>query len=517
MAEKKQGNVVEWCAALVPLGRVFDADREIFASEGLLFVDLEGEMVGHYIDEPGLLVSRAGELLAATAADAEQGAPGLPGRIRVASGALGEALRATHPEIEQVVAPTPEIDEVLPSLRAVLRDDHALEVRYFTDDRDADALAAFFRAFAAVYRAAPWDHVAVGWPVSITIPALGLEKRPLLVLGRGRAPKSFTLVENLDDLNRYLDVGPDRLAFEDFGTPLNMPPHLRFGFHGPQAAGRNRVRDIALYGWELADVDDPYPVVDAITEGGEARAVTSDEHAIAEAVALAFVEIVARASGELAAAWKGGAPFERTVTVAPHARGEMAVTLRAPHEDETSRPRRADGPLGQLRDPVVPEGHVDDREVRLAIEDDLVAAFSHSPEAAGLERLEPCRMVMHFAAEPLGVNIATMDADQLEGVLCDILPANMTISAAEASWIVEVSRAFLAFLKRAHALPGADALLAVLDEDAAAALIRDMADGRNLGLAKAVLQRGKPAASRWISRGHRALDREDRRPGHERW
>ena len=61
-------------------------------------------------------------------------------------------LRAAHPAIEIVCAPTPEIDAVFAAMRERM-DAHAdTEQTYLSDDIGANAVASFFRA------AVPSDH-----------------------------------------------------------------------------------------------------------------------------------------------------------------------------------------------------------------------------------------------------------------------------------------------------------------------------------------------------------------------
>ena len=73
---------------------------------------------------------------------------------------------------------------------------------------------------------------------------------------------------------------------------------------------------------------------------------------------------------------------------------------------------------------------------------------------------------MDFAADYFNATIATLGARDLREILFDIIPRKVSIDASAARSIVEVIRAFFAFLKREYRLDHADACLRVLGDDA---------------------------------------------------
>ena len=102
-------------------------------------------------------------------------------------------------------------------------------------------------------------------------------------------------------------------------------------------------------------------------------------------------------------------------------------------------------------------------------------------------------MLLRHAETELGVSIASLDADDLEEIVFDVFPEKLSIDASEASWILDILRAFFTFLGRAYDLPAAPACLRVLGEGAIERLETELADTSNYGLAKSMVMEGKAA------------------------
>lgn len=172
-----------------------------------------------------------------------------PARVRVASPELADALRATHPAIEVVVAPTPEIDAVLALMRERMGEDAQTEQSYLSPEVGADAVASFFRAAAGLFRSKPWKVVPTDHSLfSVTIEELELREAAMSVIGQMGQSLGLILFSGIDDFEAYLDAAA---AIERREEPA-MPPHFALNFdRGAELSAALR-KEIAEHRWEVA-------------------------------------------------------------------------------------------------------------------------------------------------------------------------------------------------------------------------------------------------------------------------
>ncbi len=113
MATRKKRTGVEWVGGLVSLPAYVTGEAKPYRPETLFWLGPKGEALGHAVGKPGELLGLAAESLQSTIERPMFGPPQVPERLRVASEALAVVLRAAHPRIEVVCAPTPEIGAML--------------------------------------------------------------------------------------------------------------------------------------------------------------------------------------------------------------------------------------------------------------------------------------------------------------------------------------------------------------------------------------------------------------------
>jgi hypothetical protein len=103
---------------IVAMPAYVTGEGEPYRAQMLLWMIPEGPVLGTTMEKAaGPLLQTAGERLrAAIEAPMVPGAPP-PVRVRVASPELADALRSTRPALEIVCAPTPELDDVIASMR----------------------------------------------------------------------------------------------------------------------------------------------------------------------------------------------------------------------------------------------------------------------------------------------------------------------------------------------------------------------------------------------------------------
>lgn len=326
VAAKKKRSIVEWVGGTGAMPAYVTGEGEPYRPVALLWMGAEGAVLGHVVAKPEELLALACESLREAIERPAFGSPHRPERVRVASPSLAEALRAGHPEIEVVCAPTPEIDALFASMRQHMSEHRESEPSYLAPGVARDALAALFRAAAALFRAQPWKTVPTDQSVlSLSIDALGVHEVALSVIGQMGESHGVVLFSGLDDFEAFIAAAE---AIARGGRP-RMPPHFALHFERGADLSATQRKEVARHGWEVAHTS-AYPWLVAVDEDLVGRPPTAEEVAIAEAVALALPALLAERSAVLEA-WSGGATVERTVGVATHA-GEVEVRFRVPYE-----------------------------------------------------------------------------------------------------------------------------------------------------------------------------------------
>ncbi len=485
MTQRQTTRGVEWIGGTTAMPSYVIEQGEPFRPEALFWMGANGAILGSAMAKPGELLPMASESLQNTIDRPVYGRPHSPARVRVASAELADALRAGHPGLDVVCAPTPELDSMLAQMLEDMAKDGATKQSYLSQEITPEAMAAFFRAAAALFRAKPWKLVPADQSLfSVTIEQLGARDVAMSVIGQMEQSFGLLLFSDLDDFEAYLDAA----TVTDRREECIVPSHFSINFkRGAELAPELR-KEISEHRWEVAGAD-AYPWLVAI--GGEliTRPPTSKEVTMAEAIALALTSVMAEKKA-LREAWDGGEPFVRTLSVSTHA-GELEVTLRAPYmrapvEFDPSHDVLADLAALSQDDEI-------DYDAREALEDELVRRFAASPEGKRLDEIYACRFVMNLGADYLGHTISTLGSTDLREVLFELIPRKISIQASDARWIVEEMRAFYGFLKREFGLKQADSCLRVLDRNAAKMLEAGLSDSRHFGMAKSLVMAGADA------------------------
>lgn len=486
MAAKKKRAGVEWVGGLATLPGYVSGEGKPYRPETLFWVGESGAVLGSEMAKPGELVGMAAESLQKTIEHPAVGRPHAPARVRIASPELADALRAAHPSIEIVCAPTPEADAVAASMREYFARNVELSPSYLSHELDAAAVASLFRAAAGLFRAKPWRIVPDDQSLfSVTIEKFDVRGAALCVVGQMGQSMGLVLFSGLDDFEAYGDA----VEAIERGKKAAVPPHFALNFDRRADLPAPLRAEIAEHGWEVAD-EGACPWLAPADEGFEVRPPTAEEVTIAEALALALPSVLSEQKA-LLAAWEGGEPFARTLRVTTHA-GELEVTLRAPYEPAKRGDRPAREVLAELAE-LEQDGDEIDPQTRGRLEHELLHAFSASPEAKALDGVQWSDLVFDYAATYFGATVATLGPAELREILFDLFPQKVSVLASKAPAIVDECRALYAFLKREGGLEQADACLRVLGGDAASVLEAALSDPRNFGMAKSIVMAGHAA------------------------
>lgn len=321
-----QATGVEWIAGVASMPGYVSGEGEPYRPQALVWMGADGAVLGVTLARPGELLPLVGESLRNTIKQPMYGPPHAPTRVRVASAEIVDALRASHPGLDLVCSPTPEIDEMLALMRETLSEDTAQEQSYLSPEVAAEAMASFFDAAADLYRAQPWKVVPDDQSLlSVTIEQLGVREAVIAVIGQMGQSFGLMLFSSLGDFEAYLQAA----ELFDGGEAPKLPPHFALNFErGADLAPALR-KEIAAHHWQVAGPI-AHPWLMAIDEDLVARPPTTHELTMAEAIARALTKTLA-ANKTLRAAWSGGEPVSRRISVRTHG-GDIEVSLRAPLE-----------------------------------------------------------------------------------------------------------------------------------------------------------------------------------------
>jgi hypothetical protein len=264
---------------------------------------------------------------------AEATRTGAPARLRVSSPEIAARLVAElGGRIPVQVAPTPEVDEVAASLREHLADRGVGEASYLAAGDVTPALMArLFVAAARLYRAAPWDRTPADEPLSVGIPALGLEGLALSVIGQRADALGFLLFPDLRACLRYGDAGA---AMEAGIPPENVPAHFALNFERAAELDPKLTGEVAAHGWEIVN-EDAYPALMAVDPDLVSRPPAREEIVLAEALCLALAQLLEESPGFVDDADEE-APAIRALLV-ESADGPLEVEIAFPHPGRTRR------------------------------------------------------------------------------------------------------------------------------------------------------------------------------------
>ena len=261
MAKKKPAEV-EWVGGVISIPTYVTGEGEPYRPEALLWLSADGAVVGSSVAKPGEVLALASESLTNTIAQPMFGHAHTPARVRVGSEALAAALRVSHPTIEVVCAPTPEVDEVASVMREKIGEQAETEQSYLAPDISPEMVGSFFTAAAQLFRAKPWELVPGDQSViSVTIEKLNLREAALSIIGQMGQHFGFVLFSGIDDFEAFTDASD---AMED-GEEPNMPPHFVLHFDRATEVPASLREEVAAHRWELASAD-AYPWLVSVDE-----------------------------------------------------------------------------------------------------------------------------------------------------------------------------------------------------------------------------------------------------------
>lgn len=175
------------------------------------------------IDPEAPPVSFAQTPLDATASPM-MGPPRQPGRVRVADPRLATEVREAMPDIDVVMAPTPELDRLLQHIMKSLPPDEDNAPSYFEGGRiSAEALDPLFHGARLLYGVAPWKKAQDTQALRLDIPALGAEGACLSVIGAMGESLGFVIFPSLRAFETLLELVAAECKHSRPCLPVRLP------------------------------------------------------------------------------------------------------------------------------------------------------------------------------------------------------------------------------------------------------------------------------------------------------
>jgi len=302
----------------------------------------EGLVVGQALIDPNGPAVHFPETLLHAIASPLVGRPRRPKRVRVSDGRLAAELREAVPDIEVVVAPTPELSALIAQMLAAMSGESDEGPSYFENGRvTAGVVAALFHAAEALFRAAPWKLASDSQVLRLDIPAFGIEGACVSIIGALGESLGMIIFPSHLAMERFL-TGIEQDRLRDSNSPLDMgTTTLSLNFErGADLPPRMR-REAAEHGWPVAGPSG-YPWAQHRDRDGTPRPLEERD-----------VRVVAACANAVAAFFSKHADHFRMGSAAPVSErfkgdGDVEVRLTMPYE--SSSPSASDG--GPLRQPV---------------------------------------------------------------------------------------------------------------------------------------------------------------------
>jgi hypothetical protein len=250
----------------------------------VLWLELPDDLVvGYRLIGPKEPPGSFGETLLGAMASPMAGPPRRPARIRVADGRLAAEVQETAPDIDVVVAPTPELDQVLQLMAESMPAEDHDGMSYFEGGRiSAEAVNSLFYAARLLYDISPWKAAADSQVLRLDIPALGVEGACVSIIGALGESLGFIVFPSYLGFERFcrvaemrgpsggpLDLGSTTLSL-NFERGADLPPSMR--------------REVAEHGWPVADPT-AYPLVRHMDRDGVLRPLTEHDIRVVSACA----------------------------------------------------------------------------------------------------------------------------------------------------------------------------------------------------------------------------------------
>lgn len=223
------------------------------------------------------------------------GPPRQPKKVRIADEKLAREIRDSFPDIEVLVAPTPELDKLLLDLLTSLSKNAAEEASYLEGGRiPPDLIEELFHAADLLYVLAPWKSATDGQLIRLDIPELEIEAACVSIIGALGESIGFLIfpsIEGYDAFASAAELSRSPTKPIDLGTNIRSLTFER----GADLPGKMR-QEAIQHGWTVRSPD-AYPVVEHRGRKGTLLPVTERDIRIVTACATSLSAFAAKHGG----------------------------------------------------------------------------------------------------------------------------------------------------------------------------------------------------------------------------
>ncbi|MHC4946545.1 MAG: YecA family protein, partial [Planctomycetota bacterium] len=256
----------EWVGGRL-LAPAYITEDAPYRPEIIIWLELPDDLVvgSEMVDPNGPPMSFAASLLDAMAAPLV-GRPRRPSRVRVADAGLATQVREAVPNLDVVVAPTPELDRIVHLMMASISQDGEHELSYFEGGRiSVETVESLFQAARLLYGLSPWETAHENQVIRLDIPGLEVDIFP-----------------SLRAYDRFLDAA-------DSGPPAEGPLYLgtsmlSLSFERGADLPTSMRREVSKQGWPVAGPK-AYPWLRHVDRDGLLKPLTEKDVLIVSACA----------------------------------------------------------------------------------------------------------------------------------------------------------------------------------------------------------------------------------------
>ena len=252
-----------------------------------------------------------------------------PKSIRVADPKLADLIRpAVGDGIDVRVAATPEIDFLVKNLSESFAEE-VPEPSYLEGGKvQPETVAQFFKAAAALYRAAPWDLLHDCELLRLDVPELGVGNACISVIGAAGQSFGLIMFESIEGFDRFAALG-ERAARGD-KPPSDIGVEVfSINFDQGSRLPKSLRREVGKYGWEVVSPE-AYPLIQSLDSDLVVRPLTERDVVYATAISLALAEFMRGHREELQAGLDD--PITETYPF-EDLEGRPRVQITAPHPE----------------------------------------------------------------------------------------------------------------------------------------------------------------------------------------
>jgi hypothetical protein len=237
------------------LSPFYVAEDKPFRPEMILWVELPEGLVpfAKMIDPAGPPVSLS-EALVEAMESPMVGPPRRPSRIRVADRRQAAEIEDAAGGIEIVVAPTPEVDQVLRDMAESFADEEGEDLSYFEGGRvSPEVVQDLFKAAKVLFQVAPWNLGGDMEILRLDIPRFGVEGACVSIIGSLGESLGFVLFPSLEAYEHFIAATEAAEAEGSSMGPIDLGGRtLALHFERGADLPATMRREVSEHGWPVA-------------------------------------------------------------------------------------------------------------------------------------------------------------------------------------------------------------------------------------------------------------------------